>query len=162
MIGRVDAGRKSVYHRCVKPYAENRKARHEYQILETFEGGLSLTGSEVKAVREGGANLEGAYLRLRSRGLALVGAKIRPYTKIATREGYDPERVRPVLVTRKELRQLTAKIEQKGLTLVPLAFYPLARRIKVSFALCRGKKAYDKRASIKKRDIERSHRRFDE
>jgi SsrA-binding protein len=143
----------------VKPYAENRKARHQYQILETFEGGLSLTGAEVKAVREGGANLEGSYIKVMNRGLALVGAKIRPYSKIMTREGYDPERTRPILVNRKELRQLAAKLDQKGLTLVPLSFYPLARRIKVSFALCRGKQVHDKREAIKARDVMRQIRR---
>lgn len=146
----------------MKPYAENRKARFEYELLETFEGGLVLTGSETKAIREGGAKLEGAHLKLFGGHLALIGAHIRAYSKISTREGYDPDRTRTVLVSKKELRQLTDKIQQKGLTLVPLSFYPVARRIKVSFALGRGKKAHDKRASLKKRDVERSIRRFDE
>jgi SsrA-binding protein len=146
----------------MKPYAENRKARFEYEILETFEGGLVLSGAEVKAIREGGAKLEGSHLKVVGGRLALIGAHIRPYSKISTREGYDPDRTRTILVSKKELRQLTAKIQQKGLTLVPLSFYPVARRIKVSFALCRGKKAPDKRASLKKRDVERSIRRYDE
>lgn len=146
----------------MKPYAENRKARFEYEILETFEGGLVLSGSEVKAIREGGAKLTGSHVKVLGGRLVLIGAHIQPYSKIMTREGYDPERTRTVLVSKKELRQLTDKIQQKGLTLVPLSFYPVARRIKVSFALCRGKKAHDKRASLKKRDVERSIRRFDE
>jgi SsrA-binding protein len=146
----------------VKPYAENRKARFEYEILETYEGGLVLSGAEVKAIREGGAKLEGSHIKVFGGRLALIGAHIRAYSKIATREGYDPDRTRTILVSKKELRLLTDKTLQKGLTLVPLSFYPVARRIKVSFALCRGKKAHDKRASLKKRDVERSIRRFDE
>ncbi len=146
----------------MKPYAENRKARFEYEILETFEGGLVLSGAEVKAIREGGAKLEGSHIKVFGGRLALIGAHIRAYSKIATREGYEPDRTRTILVSKKELRLLTDKTLQKGLTLVPLSFYPVARRIKVSFALCRGKKAHDKRASLKKRDVERSIRRYDE
>jgi SsrA-binding protein len=143
----------------MKLYAENRKARHEYQILETFEGGLILTGAEVKSIREGGAKLDGAYVKPLVDRLALVGAHIRPYSKISSREGYDPDRTRTVLVSKKELRQIRAKIQQKGLTLVPISFYPVARRIKVSFALCRGKKTHDKRESLKERDVMRRVRR---
>ncbi len=144
----------------MKPYAENRKARHEYHILETFEGGLVLTGAEVKAVREGGARLDGAFVKPLGTRLALVGAHIRPYSKMADREGYDPERTRTVLVSKKELRQIREKIQQKGLTIVPISFYPSARRIKVSFAICRGKKTYDKRETLKERDIQRQTQRF--
>jgi SsrA-binding protein len=146
----------------MKPYAENRKARHDYEFMETFEGGLVLDGSEVKSVREGGAKLEGSYIKLMRGELWLVGAQIRPYSKMGKREEYDPERRRKILVTTKELRKLTAKLEQKGLTLVPISFYPLRRRIKVSFALGRGKKAHDKRDSIKERDRMRHARRYDE
>jgi SsrA-binding protein len=119
-------------------------------------------GSEVKSVREGGAKLEGSYIKLMRGELWLVGAQIRPYSKMGKREEYDPERRRKILVTTKELRKLTAKLEQKGLTLVPISFYPLRRRIKVSFALGRGKKAHDKRDSIKERDRMRHARRYDE
>lgn len=143
----------------MKPYAENRKARHEYRLLETYEGGLVLSGAEVKAIREGGARLDGAYIRPLVDRLALIGAHIRPYSKSSTREGYDPDRTRTVLVSKKELRQIRAKIEQKGLTLVPVSFYPSARRIKVSFALAKGKQAHDKRESLKERDIVRRLRR---
>lgn len=146
----------------MKPYAENRKARHDYHILETYEGGLVLSGAEVKAIREGGAKLDGAYVRFLGGRLALVGAHIRAYSKIANRETYDPDRTRTILVNKREMRQLAEKIAQKGLTLVPISFYPLARRVKVSFALCRGKHTHDKRASLKKRDVERSIRRYDE
>jgi SsrA-binding protein len=146
----------------MKPYAENRKARHTYQILETYEGGLVLTGAEVKAIREGGAKLDGAYVRFIGGRLALVGAHIRAYSKMTGRETYDPDRTRTILVNKREMRQLAGKLDQKGLTLVPISFYPLARRVKVSFALCRGKQTHDKRASLKKRDVERSIRRYDE
>jgi SsrA-binding protein len=143
----------------MKPYAENRKARHEYLVLETFEGGLSLTGAEVKAIREGGAKLDGAYVRFLGGRLVLLGAHIRPYSKMSGRETYDPDRTRAILVNKREMRQLAGKIDQKGLTLVPLSFYPSARRIKLSFALCRGKKAPDKREALKERDIMRQARR---
>lgn len=146
----------------MKPYSENRKARHEYEFLETFEGGMVLSGPETKSIREGGATLNGAYVRLIRGELWLVGAQIRPYSKMANRDVYDPERSRKILVTAKELRRLTEKLDQKGLTLVPISFYPLRRRIKVSFALSRGKKAHDKRDSIKERDRMRHARRYDE
>ncbi len=139
----------------MKPYAENRKARHEYQLLETIEGGLVLTGAEVKSMREGGGRLEGAYVKAIGGELWLVGAQIRPYSKTGTKEEYDPERRRKILVSAKEMRRLTEKLQQKGLTLVPLSFYPLGRRIKVSFAVARGKKAHDKRESIKERELMR-------
>lgn len=141
-------------------YADNRKARHEYEILETFEGGLVLTGAETKAVREGKAKLDGSYVKVMGGELWLVGAHIGPYSKRMSTEEYDPTRRRKVLVHKKELRHLATKSQEKGLTLVPLSFYSLGRRIKVSFAVCRGKKAHDKRQKLKERDIMRSTRRF--
>ena len=140
-------------------YTDHRKARHHYEILETFEGGLVLTGQEVKAVREGGAKLDGAYIRLIGGQVTLVGARIAPYSKSGTLEGYDPEHPRRVLVTAKERRYLATKTQIRGLTIVPLSFYPNARRIKVSFAIARGKQLHDKRESLKKRDLERDQRR---
>jgi SsrA-binding protein len=142
----------------MKPYAENRKARHDYELLETYEGGLVLSGAEVKAIREGGAKLDGAYVRFLGGRLVLLGAHIRAYSKISNRETYDPDRTRSILVNKRELRQLAGKIDQKGLTLVPISFYPSARRIKLSFALGRGKKAHDKRETLKKRDLMREIR----
>ncbi len=139
----------------MKPYADHRKARYHYEILETFEGGLALTGQEVKSIREGGAKLEGAYLRLIRGELWLVGARIAPYTKSTPTADYDPEAPRKVLVRQRELRVLLGKTQQKGLTLIPLSFYPKARRIKISFALCRGRKAPDKREKLKARDLMR-------
>ncbi|MDO8617949.1 MAG: SsrA-binding protein SmpB [Candidatus Uhrbacteria bacterium] len=143
----------------MKPYAENRKAHHQYEILKKFEGGLALTGAEAKSVREGGAKLDGAYVQIFQGELWLVGAHVRAYSKQGQRDGYDPNRRRKVLVHKKELHALAGQTQQKGLTLVPLTFYPVGRRIKVSFALCRGRKVHDKREQLKKRDIERQLKR---
>lgn len=138
-------------------YTDHRKARHLYQILETFEGGLVLSGQETKAIREGGAKLDGAYIRLLNGSLTLIGAHVAPYSKAGPLEDYDPNRPRKILVHAKELRYLATKTQIRGLTIVPLSFYPKARRIKVSFALCRGKQLHDKREALKKRDLERHH-----
>lgn len=143
----------------MKPYTDNRKARHNYELLETFEGGLVLSGSEVKSIREGGGRLAGAYLRLWKGELWLTGANISPYSKDGRQAGHDPDGERKVLMHKKELRALLGKTEQKGLTLVPLSLYPLGRRIKLSFALARGKKAHDKRDAIKTREVMRRIRR---
>src|SRR5574337_1108267 len=116
----------------MKPYADNRKALHDYEVLEKFEGGLALTGQEVKSIREGGARLEGAYLKPIQNELWLVGAKISAYRKAGKIEGYDTERLRKILVTKRELAYLLGKTQQKGLTLVPFSLYPQARRIKLS------------------------------
>lgn len=140
------------------PYADNRKARFHYEILETFEGGLALTGQEVKAIREGGGRLEGSYIRLLNGKLSLIGAHIAQYSKNGKSEDYDPEHPRTILVHAKELRYLATKIAVRGLTIVPLSFYPKARRIKVSFGLCRGKQLHDKRETLKKRALMRELR----
>lgn len=142
----------------MKPYAENRKARFDYETLETFEGGLALTGMEVKSVREGGARLQGSYLKIFRNGLWLYGTHIRPYSKAGQTQGYDPERDRLVLVHKKELAYLAGKTQQKGLTLVPFSLYPVGRRLKLAFGLCRGRKRHDQREALKKRVIERQIR----
>ncbi|MFA6429592.1 MAG: SsrA-binding protein SmpB [Patescibacteria group bacterium] len=139
-------------------YTEHRKARFEYETLEKFEGGLALTGAEVKSIREGGAKLEGSYIKPLRNELWLIGAQIRAYSKDGNREGYDPARSRKVLVKKNELLTLLGKIQQKGLTLVPFSLYPSGRRIKVAFGLCRGRKAHDKREALKTRDLKRQIR----
>ncbi len=141
-------------------YAENRKARYDYDVLESFEGGLVLTGQETKSVRGGRAKLQGSFLKLLSGQLWLIGAHIAPYEKASHLESYDPTRSRKVLVRQSELHYFAGKIQEKGLTLVPFSFYPKGRRIKVSFALCRGKKTHNKRETLKQRDLERSTRRI--
>ncbi len=133
-------------------YADHRKARHHYEILETFEGGLVLTGQEVKAIREGGAKLDGSYIRVVGGVLTLIGAHISRYSKNGKPEEVTPVRPRTILVHAKEQRYLATKTQVRGLTIIPLSFYPKARRIKLAFALCRGKQLHDKRESLKKRD----------
>ncbi len=141
-------------------YAENRKARHEYETLETFEGGLELLGQEVMSIRTGRAKLAGAYVTFHKGSLWLTGAHLAPYAKAGHDEAYDPDRNRRVLVHRKELLALHGKTQQKGLTLVPFSLYSRGRHIKLSFGLCRGRKAYDKREKLKGRDIDRDTQRI--
>ncbi len=140
-------------------FAENRKARYEYETLETYEGGLELTGQEVKAIREGGAKVDGAYVTIAAGELWLLGAHIRPYSKSAKGAAYESDRKRKILVHRKELAYLAGKTQEKGLTLVPFTLYPRGRQIKLSFGLCRGRKAHDKREKLKARDLDRDIRR---
>lgn len=140
-------------------FTENRKARHDYETLESFEGGLVLSGNEVKAIREGGAKIDGAYVTVTGGELWLLGAHIRPYSKASKNSILDPDRNRKILVHAKELNYLAGKTQEKGLTLVPFALYPRGRQIKLSFGLCRGRKAHDKREKLKSRDLDRDVRR---
>ncbi len=139
-------------------FSENRKAKFSYETLETFEGGIVLTGQETKSIREGGANLLGSYLGIDRGELFLKHASIRPYAKAGRLKDYQPDRDRKVLIHKKEILYLFGKIQQKGLTLVPFSLYPHARQIKLSFGLCRGKTTHDKRETLRKRDIERDMR----
>jgi SsrA-binding protein len=140
-------------------FAENRKARHDYETLEKYDAGIVLTGSEVKAVREGGANLIGSHIGFENGELWAKGMKIAPYSKAGRTEGYNASRPRKILMRKRELKSLLGKTEQKGLTLIPFSLYAHGRHIKLAFGLCRGKKTRDKRDSIKRRDIERDVRR---
>jgi len=142
-----------------KIYSENRKARHDYETLEKYQGGLALEGWEVKAIREGGAKLDGAYLTISRGELWLYGAHIRPYSKASRINPFDAERRRKVLITKKELLNLAGKTAVKGLTLVPFSLYPAGHRVKLSFGLCRGRQAHDKREKLKSRDLDRQVRR---
>ena len=139
-----------------KIYSENRKARHEYLTLEKFQGGLALEGWEVKAIREGGAKLDGAYLTISRGELWLYGAHIRPYSKASRVNPFDTERSRKVLITKKELLNLAGKTAVKGLTIVPLAVYfNKVGRAKTDLALVKGKRQYDKRQDIKEKETRR-------
>jgi SsrA-binding protein len=120
---------------------------------------LVLSGQEVKAVREGGAKIDGAHVVVSRGELWLLGAHIRPYSKAATIAGYDTNRSRKLLVHKKEVLYLLGKTAIKGLTLVPFALYSAGRQIKLSFGLCRGRQAHDKREKIKARDLDREVRR---
>ena len=130
----------------------NRKARHDYEILEIFEAGIALVGSEVKSLRAGRANLKDGFARIEKGELFLVNAHISPY-EAASRSGHDPERARKLLLHRAEIDKLAGKVNERGLTLVPLKIYFKNGRAKVELGLGRGKKAYDKRESIKRREM---------
>lgn len=149
----------AVKQEAPKSFTENRKARYEYETLEKYQGGLELNGSEVKSIREGGAKIEGAYLTIIRGELWLLGAHIKPYSKAGKANPFDAVRNRKVLLHKKELLNLAEKTAQKGLTIVPFSLYPAGHRIKLSFGLCRGRKAHDKRDLLKTRDIDRQVRR---
>lgn len=140
-------------------FVENRKARFDYEIIDTVEAGIELLGFEVKSVRQGGARLAGSYVKVLGGELFLVGSNINPYQQGNTPSDYDPERMRRLLVTKKEMAEFERKHKSDRLTLVPLKLYNVGRRIKCEIGLVRGKKKYDKRESIKKRDTEREIRR---
>jgi len=132
----------------------NRQAYHEYFVDETVEAGLALTGTEVKSIRLGHVNLRGAYARARDGEMWLEGMHIAIYEQ-GTYMNHDPLRPRKLLLHRRQIDRLVGRVQQKGLTLVPLRLYFSGNRVKVELGLCRGKKLYDKRESIKKRDSDR-------
>jgi SsrA-binding protein len=132
----------------------NRKARHEYFILEALEAGIVLTGTEVKSLRKGNANLQDSYAELRNGELWLEGMHISPYEH-GNINNHDPRRKRKLLLQRKQLHKLNSRMKEKGLTLIPLSVYFKGPYAKVELALAHGKKSYDKRDAIAKRDAER-------
>lgn len=138
----------------VKVLARNKKARHDYHILETFEAGMALTGTEVKSVREGRIQLKDSYVEVRDGQAWLVGAHISPYSH-GNRENHDPERPRKLLLRRRELDKLFGRSIIRGQTIVPLAVYLKGSWIKVEIALAQGKKLYDKRRAQKEKVVER-------
>ena len=137
----------------------NKKAHFNYDILEKYEAGIELFGFEVKSVKGGHGSLEGTRVIIRDNEAYLVGVNIPPYQVGNTPASYDPTRTRKLLLTKKEIKELIGKGEQAGLTIVPLALNNKHGRIKVSIALVRGRKKYDKREVLKKRDAERDIRR---
>ncbi len=140
-------------------YATNPKAHFDYELLETYEAGIVLSGSEVKAVRAGKITIQGSYVKIFNKEAYLVGALISPYQANNLPESYDPQKTRKLLFKKKELQYLTAKSEEAGLTLVPVKLYDKHGIIKLEVGVARGKKKYDKRETIKKRDVERDIRR---
>ena len=138
-----------------KPIAENRKARHDYFIDEVVEAGLSLTGTEVKSMRLGRVNLRDSYARVVNGEVFLMNCYVAPYEK-GNRWNHDPYRDRKLLLHKKEIRELQAKVKQDGMTLVPLRLYfDKHGRAKLSLAVARGKKQYDKRQSLHEREAQR-------
>ena len=140
--------------------AVNRQARFDYEILEKFEAGLVLTGAEVKSAKDGQINLKGAYITFHNGDANLLNAHIAPYKQAGRIEDYDPTQTRRVLLRQKEIRYLQGKLEEKGLTIVPLRVYARNRFIKVEIALAKGKQQFDKRETIKKRDNDREIKRM--
>jgi len=141
-----------------QPIAENRKARFDFEILETFEAGMALKGTEVKAIREGGVNLRDSFCRLEGGEAFLLNAHIGQYSHGGS-ASHDPVRPRKLLLHREELNKLLGKTTTKGLTIVPLRmFFSKKGRIKVSIALAKGKKMFDKRETIKRREQQRETR----
>jgi len=138
----------------MKVLATNRKARFEYEFLERFVAGLALTGSEVKSVREGRVNLQDGYVTFEGGEAFLVNVHISPYAN-AGYAGHDPLRPRKLLLHKHEIKRLAGKVQEKGLTLIPLAIGLVGNWIKVELALARGKKVHDKRETLRRRDEER-------
>jgi SsrA-binding protein len=138
----------------VRPVATNRKAFHEYEILEKLEAGLMLKGTEVKSLREGRANLKDSYVAFREGEAYLVNAHISPYTH-GNIANHDPERPRKLLLHRHQIEKLAGTVSQKGLTVIPLKLYFREGRAKVEIAVVRGKKLFDKRETEKQREAER-------
>src|SRR5689334_6798369 len=137
--------------------AENRKAFHDFHLLETFEAGIMLLGTEVKAIREGRVNLRDSFARVEAGEVYLYNVNISPYSH----RGYashEPLRRRKLLLHRNEIRKLVGKTVEKGMTLVPIRMYFKNRHVKVAVSLARGKKDYDKRETIKRREIDRETR----
>lgn len=136
-------------------FAENRKAYFDYEILEIFEAGLVLSGAEVKSIKNGRMNLTGSYINLHNGEPYLVGAFIAPYQPKNQPSDYDPYKSRKLLLKKDEIAYMAGKVKERGLTLMPIKVYNKGRRIKIEFALARGKKQYDKRESISKREVMR-------
>jgi SsrA-binding protein len=139
----------------IRTVARNRRARHDYDILETYECGVALQGSEVKSLRAGRVTLADAYARVEDGEAWLLGVHIPPYEHAAGFGAHDPERRRKLLLHRKEINGLQDQTQQQALTLVPLSIYFKDGRAKVELALARGRKLYDKRHAIAARDMDR-------
>lgn len=139
----------------MKSLISNKRATFDYEILQTFEAGISLLGTEVKSIRNGQGKLEGSHVVIRGKEAFLVGASIPAFQTKNTHAGYDPERARKLLLTQKELMELELKSEKQGLTIVPIKWYNKNSKLKLEIAIARGKKKQDKRQSIKKSDTKR-------
>jgi len=140
------------------PVTTNRKARHEYAVLDTYETGIVLTGTEVKSLRQGNANLADSYALLKDGEVWLHGMHVSPYAH-GSYSNVDPLRRRKLLLHKKEIRKISSRLREKGLTLVPLKLYFFHGLAKIQLGVCRGKREYDKRQDIAKREAERSIRR---
>jgi SsrA-binding protein len=140
-------------------YTENRKMRFDYEILEKYEAGIELLGQEVKSIRGGHMSLDGSFVIVRGGEAFLINSNIPPYQVKNASKDYDPLRNRKLLLTKKELNELAESGGNKSLTIIPISVYNKNRKIKINIALAKGKKKFDKRESIKKRDTDREVRR---
>lgn len=147
--------------KSLSPRIVNRKARHEYHVLESLEVGIELTGSEVKSIRSGQVSLAEGFARIDADRLQLElhQVDISPYVYAHGVEAHEPRRVRRLLAHRRQIKQLLEKVTARGLTLAPLTMYFLRGRVKLELGLCQGKKAFDKRQDLKKRQDDRDMRR---
>lgn len=132
----------------------NRRATHDYEILETFEAGLVLQGTEIKSIRAHGATLQEAYVKALKGEIWLIGASIAPY-RFGNVHNHEEKRDRKLLLHKREIQRLKTAVQEKGLTLIPLALYLKEGRVKIRIAIAKGKKTFDKRADIKERDEKR-------
>ncbi len=143
----------------MKTIIENKKALFNYQILEKFKAGIVLIGQEVKSIKTGKVSLLGSFVVLRGEEVFLIGANVPPYQPKNAPKDYQPQRSRKLLLKKAEIKHLIGKAHQKGLTMVPLKVYTDKGKIKLEFGIARGKRKFDKREEIKKREIEREIRR---
>ena len=148
---------KTERQKAEKNLAENRKALHDYEVLETFEAGVVLMGTEVKSIRDGRVNLRDSYARIEGDELFVFNVHISPYTHRGYAD-HEPMRKRKLLLHRAEIRKLIGRTVEKGLTLVPLRMYLKNGRVKMAVSLARGKKMHDKRETIKRREVDRETR----
>ncbi len=139
----------------IKVIADNRQARFQYEILETYEAGIELTGTEVKSIRAGKANLRDGYVIIRNGEAWLLNVHISPYQASGQYFNHEPRRTRKLLLHRREINKLIGQVEQKGLTLIPLKLYLKKGWIKISIGLAKGKKLHDKRETLKRRQDQR-------
>ncbi|SKB13212.1 trans-translation protein, binds tmRNA and tRNA (SsrA-binding protein) [Planktothrix sp. PCC 11201] len=142
-----------------KIVSDNRKARYLYEILETYQAGIALEGTEVKSIRAGKVNLQDAYALIRGGEAWLLNAHISPFEKASVYFNHDPRRTRKLLLHKEQINKLLGQVEQKGLTLVPLKMYLKGGRVKVDIAVGRGKKLHDKRDDIRQKDDKRAMER---
>ncbi len=140
-------------------YSENKKGHFDYQVLEKYEAGLALIGQEVKSIKNGHMHLSGSYVVIRDLKPYLIGAKIPAYQPKNAPANYNPEQSRALLLNKKEINYLIGKVNERGFSLIPLKVYAKHGRIKLEFALARGKKKFDKKEQIKNRDIDRQIQR---
>ncbi len=140
------------------PHADNRKALYDYEILEKYQAGLALTGQEAKSIKAGHMSLKGSHVTFHNGEAFLFNANISKYPQAGKLPDYDPTHSRKLLLKKKEIRYLQGKLQEKGLTIIPLSVYTKNRFVKIEIAVARGKKQYDKRETIKQRDTQREAR----